>query len=51
MALLALLSVIFGLIITWKDGNIGEGLNFVLAGLVFAMLRGADFLDFTRRRG
>ena len=31
---ITLILVVFGLIITWKDGNVGEGQNFILAGLV-----------------
>lgn len=50
LALLALLSTIFGLILTWHDNNIGEGLNFILAGLVLSFIARQDIFDFTRRR-
>lgn len=35
-AIAVLLLVTFGLLITWQDGNVGEGQNFILAGAVIA---------------
>lgn len=31
-SIIAMMLVVFGLIITWQDGNVGEGQNFILAG-------------------
>ena len=39
---ITLILVVFGLIITWKDGNVGEGQNFILAGLVLSLLNRRD---------
>lgn len=51
MGIIAILLAVFGLIITWKDGSIGEGQNFILAALVFAWLSGpVELNQFWRRR-
>jgi hypothetical protein len=47
--LASILLTVFGLIINW-DGSIGEGQNFILAGLVFALLSGPIDNNFFKRR-
>ena len=50
MWVISLLLVIFGLFVTLVNGNIGEGQNFIIAGLVFAILSGPVSVVFNRRR-